>query len=273
MRRPDFIVAGTQKAGTTWLREHLFRHPALSGVASQIHFFDRHYEKGLEWYCSHFDRLPQSLLVGEKSTEYFDTATSAMVAERIARDCPEARVIVVLREPVARAFSALQHTVTMGREPLPRDPDALLFADRDRRTEDGFRYIERGFYARQIDDFLRFIPKERLLILIFEEDIMADPKAGLAKAFSFLGVDPAAVRADRQPVNTRRLSRFGIRLMNELCAVPYARSIIWRIDTRLPLIRWRPVFSDATRATLKALYAPENERLFEILGRRIKSWE
>lgn len=273
MRRPDFIVVGTQKAGTTWLRKNLYRHPNIAGSERQIHYFDRDYDKGLAWYCAHFDGLPETAVVGEKSTEYFDTATAATVSKRIAHVCPAAKIIVVLREPVGRAFSALQHTVTMGLEPLPDDPDALLFEDRDRAAGTGFRYIERGFYARQIDDYLHHIPRERLLVLIFEEDIIADPQQGLRRTFEFLGVDPDAVQADPKPVNARRLSRTGIRLMNIFARVPYARSLIWRIDTRLPLGRWRPKFSQATRDQLKAIYAPENEALFARLGRRIGSWE
>ena len=120
---------------------------------------------------------------------------------------------------------------------------------------------------------MQHIPLEHLLVLIFEEDVLADPQRGLRRAFEFLGVDPDAIQADPNVVNARRLSRPGIRLMNMFSNVPFARSIVWRIDVRLPLKRWRPTFSQETRQRLKALYAPENERLFELIGHRIESWE
>jgi hypothetical protein len=274
MRVPDFIIVGTQKAGTTWLRENLFRHPEVTGSKKQIHFFDKNYEKGMKWYCSHFEGMSDGLCVGEKSTEYFDINTASVVAERIARDCPNTRIIVVLREPKARAFSALKHTVVMGQELLPADPDALLFEDRKKLASNkSFRYIERGFYARQLEAYFEHIPREQLLVVIFEEDIVADPESGLRRVFSFLGVDPSIVKANQKPVNSKSLSSPAIWLMNKFVRVPLVRSLIWRIDERLPLPRWSPVFSDVTREKLRSIYAPENEKLFGLIGRSIKGWE
>jgi len=66
MRLPDFVIAGTQKAGTTWLREYLFKHPEVSGCHHQLHFFDRNYAMGLKWYARHFERLSAARVVGEK---------------------------------------------------------------------------------------------------------------------------------------------------------------------------------------------------------------
>lgn len=274
MRKPDFIIVGTQKAGTSWLRYNLSRHPKISGPKKQIHFFDRNHDNGMKWYSNHFEKFPNGLLVGEKSTEYFDTLTASPVAERIANDCPDARIIVVLREPVSRAFSALKHTVIAGLEPLPKDHDALLFEDHQRSLKDGFRYIERGFYAQQIKAYLDHIPKDRLLVLTFEEDIIQNPDQGISKAYAFLGVDSCVVQADSNPINVRRrLSQPGIRMMNKFATVPYARSLIWRLDLRLPLKPWNPQFSKETTERLREIYAKPNEELYELLGRRISAWD
>lgn len=272
MRRPDFIIAGTQKAGTTWLRENLYARPDITGSPKQLHFFDEHYDRGLDWYCRNFDGVPPEILVGEKSTEYFDTATAEIVASRIAKDCPDTKVIIILREPVARTLSALRHMVSTGNEPLPQDPNALLFADRERPPGTGHRYIERGFYARQLAPFSRQLRYDQLLVLIFEEDIVAEPHQGLRRTLEFLDAARDDVRADTNAINARRLSQPAIRLMHAFRHVPYARSLIWRFDMRLPLKRWCPAFSADTRQRLQRIFLPENERLYELIGRRIAAW-
>jgi hypothetical protein len=163
--------------------------------------------------------------------------------------------------------------VVSGLDPLPENPDALLFADRERPPEKSYRYIERGFYARQLEAFYRHIPPERLLVLIFEEDILANPEDGMRRTFAFLHVDPEAVQIDTRPVNARRLSRPGVRLMHMFRSVPYARSLIWRLDICSPFTRWKPTFSDETKLALREIFTPENEMLYEMLDRRIPEWD
>lgn len=274
MRLPDFVIAGTQKAGTTWLRDNLFTHPEVSGCRHQLHFFDRNYAMGLEWYARQFERLPAAHAIGEKSTEYFDTITADEVARRLASDCPDTKVIIILREPAARAISAFKHMVVSGVEPLPASPDAVLFADRERPQEQSNRYIERGFYLRQLEAFYKHIPRDQILVLIFEEDIVKNPQVGLKRALTFLGVNnPKLVRPDTSPANARRLSRAGIRMMNMCWRIPYARSMIWRLDVSLPLPRWQPEFSSRTYQQLNELFRPEKTALYDFLGYRIASWD
>lgn len=273
MRKPDFIIAGTQKAGTTWLRDNLFAHPNITGPSKQVHYFDKYYGRGSGWYCRHFNFAPMNVLVGEKSTEYFDTRTAESVAKRIAHECPDTKIIIILREPIDRTFSALQHMVNTGNEPLPGDPNAVLFEDRERPDGEGFRYIERGFYARQLAAFYQHIPESQLLVLIFEEDIVNNPMQGVQRTLSFLGINPPDAVVDTSPTNARRLSRAGARLMQMFRGVPYARSLIWRLDQRTPFRRWRPEFTQETRSKLRDIFAPENEALYRMLGRRISSWE
>lgn len=271
--RPDFIIAGTQKAGTTWLRYNLFNRPDITGVNRQLHFFDKYYDKGLDWYCQNFTSYSDEALVGEKTTEYFDTHTAEMVACRLAKDCPDTKVIIILREPISRAFSALQHMVISGLEPLPKDPNVTLSYDQKRSKDKSFRYIERGRYADQLEPYYKHLGKDKVLVLIFEEDIVADPLAGLTRCLEFLNADTSDVKVHAEPVNARRLSAPAIRLMRTFRSVPYMRSIIWRLDMHSQLKRWRPEFSENTRKMLQELYTPENIRVFDLLGRTIPSWE
>lgn len=272
MRRPDFIIAGTQKAGTTWLRDNLYRHPKVSGCRDQIHFFDRHFEKGLSWYSEHFRRFSDEILVGEKTTEYFEPLAASRVSSRIASTCPGAKVVIILRDPVERALSALKHMVISGQEPLPKDPNYTLFADASRPPEERNGYIERGFYASQIGEFCARLADEQILILIFEEDIVEQPWNGLRRTCEFLGVDPAAASVDERPINARRLSEYGIRMMRACRGIPYARSLIWRIDQVTPLDRWSPAITAETIEQLDEMFSSEKRAIYELIGREIPAW-
>lgn len=270
---PHFLIAGTQKGGTTWLEHQLASHPDVFTPRRQIHFFDRHFDRGADWYAAQFAGAAQGLMLGEKTTEYFDTANGDRVAERIADVLPEARLIVILRNPADRALSALQHMVTSGLEPLPSDPDRLIFEDLERPADQSWRYIERGFYARQLEALQRHIAPERILTLIFEEDIVGDPDACWIRVSDFLDLAPQPARDLGKAVNRVRLSAVSIRLSRLLYAVPYARGAIRRIDQALGLPAWKPGFTDATRTRLQTLYQPHNQALFELLGRTVPAWQ
>lgn len=265
-RLPDFLIAGTQKAGTTWLEATLGRHPDAWTPGRQIHFFDRHWDRGTDWYRRQFARAGRAPLAGEKTTEYFDARGTRETARRIARTCPGAKLIVILRDPVERALSALAHTVRAGRAPIPADCDGALF------DGGGHGYVERGFYARQLADFRAEIPADRILVLIFEEDVVDDPARGWARTAVHLGLDPAPVTPAPDAINRVRLSRPAIRLSRLVADVPYARGAIRRIDARLGLAPWAPAFGADVRTRLAALYAEDRERLFEMLGRRVEGW-
>ena len=148
-----------------------------------------------------------------------------------------------------------------------------MFDDLKRPSAHAFRYIERGFYSRQLEIVFRHVPSSQVCILIFEEDIVANPNAGWQKVCKFLGIEPRAPVGLDKPVNSLRLSGPAIRASRLLYNVPYARSIVRRLDKLAGLPAWRPVFSDETISSLREIYAPENEALFELLGRRIPAWE
>jgi len=274
MERPHFLIVGTQKGGTTWLKHHLSRHPDVFMPRSQIHFFDRCYGKGPEWYAARFTGAANGQVCGEKTTEYFDTIHGENVAQRIARILPDVRLIVILRDPIARALSALHHMVNSGLEPIPDDSSALLFADRDRPEGQGWRYIERGFYARQLRALRAHVPRERIMVLIFEEDVIAAPEHAWSRVCTFIGVRPVSAKDLAHPVNaTPGLSPFSIRLSEAFRSVPQARGVIRRIDQVLGPTPWRPAFGDDARSRLTDIYRPHNQALFELLSRDVPAWE
>ena len=239
---PAFLVIGAQKAGTTALYDYLYRHPAISGPRwKEVSFFDRHWRRGERWYRGNFPRGARPP-VGEASPSYL---FHPLAPERVRSLVPEARLIVLLRNPVDRAFSHYQHEVALGREPLSFE-DALAAEEERTRGEVermladpgyfshawwNWTYRARGLYAEQLERWYAVFPRERLLVLATEE-LGTAPAQTYARVLEFVGAPP-----------------------HELDAYPRVFS------------REYEQMAPATRAALAAGYAEPNARLYELLGR------
>jgi hypothetical protein len=196
---PDFLILGAQKAGTTALYAYLRWHPQVTGPSfKEVSFFDRHYARGERWYRAHMP-VRRSGMVGEASPSYL---FHPLAPERVARMLPKARLIVLLRNPVDRAFSHYQHEVALGREQLSFE-DALAHEDDrmhgeiDRMLADptyfsdpwwNYTYAARGRYTEQLERWLAAFPREQLLVLLTDE-LAADTDGTYRRALDFLGVD------------------------------------------------------------------------------------
>lgn len=273
LRKPDFIIAGTQKGGTTWLEHNLSLSDFVFTPRRQLHFFDQHFDKGIEWYCSNFQDIPSDTICGEKTTEYFDPRNVDKVFSRIKEHFPDTKIIVILREPSGRARSALAHVVRSGLMSVPKDVDAAIQKDIDAVSESEFRFTQRGFYIDQLTVMEKYVPKDQICVLIFEEDIVGNPIQGFRKVCEFLGIEPHDSSNLDRPINRLRLSRLGLYTSRLFYNVPYARGAIRVLDKFLGLKKWEPEFSKATRDQLDASYATKNQELYEYLGRKIPSWE
>lgn len=276
MTLPDFLIIGAQKAGTTWLRSRLQRHPELFLPDREVHFFDKtsNFEKGTEWYRTFFADAPDGATVGEKTPDYLWTGTPGAEGHapdphrRIHRVLPGARLIAILREPASRAASALRHIVRSGRISPLHDPDELLVGSKRHLVRD-HGVIDYGRYHRHLSAYLEHFSRERLLVLIFEEDVVRDPRRGLRRACAFLGVDPEIdFGGVRERVNPNVKSRIGATLEYYF---PWLAWTVRRLERFVPGELPRP--SDEALRRLREIYEPENERLFELLGRRIPAWE
>jgi hypothetical protein len=247
---PDFLVVGAQRAGTTSLYQYLVAHPPVGApLRKEVHFFDLHYGRGLGWYRSHFplrarrtavERSGRRFVCGEASPYYLYHPAAA---ERAARTVPDARLLAILRNPVDRAFSHYHHERERGREPLSfeealaREPERL--AGQSERVAAGgeseahrvFSYLARGRYAEQLEPWLARFPRDRLLVL-GSEAFYADPRAAMARVFAFLGLPPH--EGSHRAYNANR---------------------------------YAPM-DPAMRRKLLEFFAPENERLFTLLGER-----
>ena len=102
---PFFIGIGAQRAGTSWLHSCLCEHPEIYMPRKEMHFFDNKYEKGVEWYCNEFSNCGEQQKSGEITPDYM---SNYQALERIAQLSKKIKLIVILREPIERAYSASQ---------------------------------------------------------------------------------------------------------------------------------------------------------------------
>lgn len=249
---PDYLVIGAMKAGSTMFYEWLVTHPQLpAAVEKEVHFFDSYYRQGLTWYRS---RLPSrrelaarsapgaSALSGEATPNYL---FHPLVPRRVHATVPDAKLIVLLRNPVNRAYShyqtnlrhdweALSFEEALDREParLENQIDALLMDEAHHRNFPRYRwsYQAMGRYAELLERWFTFFPREQFLFLR-NEDMARDPDAVFARVWDFLDVrhHPLPQKANR---------------------------VVGRYEPMRP----------ETRQRLQDYFRPHNERLAELLG-------
>lgn len=202
MQSPHFVIIGTQKGGTSSLYNALTQHPQiLKAARKEVHFFDQHYGRGHTWYLKQFPDCQPGQITGEASPFYM---AHPLVAERMARYCPTARLIVLLRNPADRAISHYHQEFRRHHDPLSLQ--AALDAEHGRTRDDWqalaagkllthsaaqrFSYRQRGHYAEQLAPFLQHFPREHIAIHS-SEAFFEQPHSLLPQLYAFLGVDPA----------------------------------------------------------------------------------
>jgi hypothetical protein len=203
---PNFFLIGAGKAGTTSLYYYLRQHPEVYMSPNKEPKFFAYEGHPLDFrgpyddrirartttteadYLALFDGVTDEKAIGEASTIYL---SDLPVAGAIAARIPDARIIAVLRHPAERAFSAYQHLVRDGHEPLPTF-EAALEAE-PRREADGwivqYQYMARGFYGRHLERYYERFDPSRIRVHLYE-DFVADPDGVVADLFAFLDVDP-----------------------------------------------------------------------------------
>jgi hypothetical protein len=190
----SFIVAGAQKGGTSALDAYLREHPELClPRRKELHFFDTDANFAVEpidyaAYHANFDPKPPQRLLGEVTPAYMYWPTAA---ERIERYNPAMKLILVLRNPITRAFSQWNMARQNHREPLPF-LEALRVEPERRRNlplerAKRFTYVERGFYVAQLQRLWEHFPVAQTLIFRSEE-LLGHPDDVLARVAAFLGI-------------------------------------------------------------------------------------
>ncbi|MEW6128443.1 MAG: sulfotransferase domain-containing protein [Acidobacteriota bacterium] len=238
---PDYIIIGAQRSGSTSLYNYLTWHPDVdSAITKEIHFFNFLYDKGIDWYKSHFAKTEylrkNGLITGEASPYYI---YSQAAPRRIREHIPEVKLIALLRNPINRALSNfnMHEPETRSFERAVLDEMRLITSNHhvDFHTmmesfEKGMSYLLRGIYIEQLQPWFEIFPKEQILALK-SEDLYGDTRRVYERVTGFLGL------RDWQP------KRFE----------PFEQRRYSRMEPEL-------------RERLAKFFAPYNERLYEFLG-------
>lgn len=274
---PTFIGVGAQKAATTWLHDVLAAHPdVFVSEPKELDFFTSFYNRGHEWYERHFAGTAAKAR-GETSPSYlWEPAAPA----RAHAYNPDLKIVAVLRDPVARAFSNHLHEVRKGHVAPERS-----FEDAEARNP---VYVDQGRYATHLTRWIETFGREAVLILLAEE-IAEDPATALDATYAHLGVAqgvrPARFDERRHESKTPKLARLqaalraggdGLRRAGLGEALerakrfgPVARALaLNQRDMRAAVAPMRP----ETRARLEAVFAPEVRRLAAIMQRESLPW-
>jgi hypothetical protein len=200
--RVNFLIAGVQKGGTTALFDYLGDYPdvALSDV-KEVHFFD---DESQDWAAPDYEAYERHFGVADgrpcgEATPIYCYWPAAL--ERIVAYNPAMRLILMLRDPVQRAWSHWRMETARGAEREPfgwciRDGRHRLFESDPWGHHREFSYVERGFYADQVERVFSLFPREQVLIRTAEA-LRDDPGGALAAVRTFLGLPPAVTPPPR----------------------------------------------------------------------------
>ncbi|GGQ55914.1 sulfotransferase family protein [Couchioplanes azureus] len=210
---PDFLVIGTKRGGTTSLWRYLIQHPLVPRLfpawnTKTSHYFEENWPRGEAWYRSHFPTRRQRAALERKHGGPCKVGEAAplymfhpLVAGRVADLMPQARMIVLLRDPVERAFSHWKERRGEGVEPL--DFAAALAAEESRtagekaRLEaepgyfspafDWYSYRARGRYLEHLEPWLERFDRSQLFI-VASETLYREPAQTYARILDFIGL-------------------------------------------------------------------------------------
>lgn len=207
---PSFLMIGAERSGTTSMFHVLRQHPALFSSTlprKEVHYFDHKYNLGLGWYQCHFPLIPRARFTarGAGDPVAFEATPNYMfhplAAERIQHDLPGARLLVMVRDPVERAYSAHAHQVGFGFETESFEramelEDTRLQGEAERLAADPayysfshchYTYRARGYYADQLEKLERVFGRDRIHV-VDSGDFFTSPGPVYDQVLDFLGV-------------------------------------------------------------------------------------
>jgi hypothetical protein len=302
MTLPNFLVIGASKCGTDALCAFLAQHPELFMCPNrEPNFFvaegqpeipyagpgDRDAFAANDMWVSTLDRY-ERLFDGVRAERAIGEGTAWYVyfpfaAERIKAYLGQPRLIVILRNPVDRAYSAYNMLRGDGRESIVDFAEALAAEpERTLRNWDPlYRYVDMGFYARQLRTYFDLFPREQISIHIYD-DFVEQPLATVQSIFRFLDIDPFFVPETSQRHNVSMVPRFEAlhalvagehllkRVFKPLLPVQVRRGLKHRVVA--PNLRRPAPLDSAVRAQLQEVFRADIVELQLLVDRDLSAW-
>jgi len=262
---PNYLVIGATRCGTTWLGKNLMLHPEVfMPTQKEVHFFNRHYDKGVDWYENIF-RDATEKTIGEATPGYL---YHEHIPELIKKHLPDVKLIACLRDPVDRAYSHYWY-----REDERRAQNiSITFEEKIQMTP---RLIEEGMYARKLSKYLELYPRDNILLL-FYDDLKSDPAQYLRDTFRFLEVNTdfkSPLLDKKLNVAASKIGRTRIlfhlqRALNKLGVYGLAKSVDKINRKQLP-----PIKMETRKMLIDQYYLEDIKQLEAITGRDLSTWK
>lgn len=248
-----FFIGGFQKCASTWLHRSLQAHPGIFlPTEHMVHFFDIHFERGLPWYEPFFDGAATGQIVGDATVTY---ARSEVAMARIARYNPDARVVLILRNPIDRAWSHYWHE-------RKKEKIAFAFEEWENNYDLFSDWILPGIYTQHIDMVESLFGKNQVLV-IFHDDVASRPTDVLSTVCGFLGVDVEQLPAGGDsPINKTvvgRRRRYGGSFLAQ-----------WKARSEEKAYAAGP--SEQAVARMRTVYLPVVRELEKRYSRELEHW-
>lgn len=314
MSLPDFIVIGAAKSGTTSLYALLDQHDDIfMPVIKEPEFFARDdlYNGGLAAYEATYDAAKPGQRIGEASTLYTLSPLFPKTAARIAKHCPKAQLIFIMRQPVDRAYSfyiqliknyqnttkdyavhrTFEEFIDPNRGPSVAGADKVISPVNAHLPDVSELCLAGSDYVQQIEAYLEHFDRSQMLFLKFE-DFVADRQKTTNAITDFLGLDPLPAAVFDRPASTRNISKDHFDQLDEAASLSSLKDRagpLWSLRKLLPQalrdrLRGRVAsgavrahvpapMTDETRAALSARFLPQLDRLSELTGLNFDDWK
>lgn len=289
---PNFLVIGAQKAATTSLHHYLVQHPQIylpEQKETKFFVLDELYSRGLDFYRSeHFGAWSGETAVGEVDPDYMYFGE---VAGRVAAslDVSKLKIIVLLRNPVDRAFSHYLMTHRRGIEPLSfaaaleAETQRLQGGDFESRMH--YSYADRGKYIEQLEAYVSLVGRANVLVLL-TEDLEGSPVEAMCQVFTFLGVNPGFQPEGLNVRFHQAMSPRSMWLLQRIRGQGFEKRLFralfpfrdLRHRLRANLLKWNlgkargARISATDRRKLTECFRPYNDRLARFLERDLGHW-
>jgi hypothetical protein len=295
MRKPDFFLVGAPKCGTTAMYQFLSQHTDIFLPDSkEVHFFGTdlyspHYSRDLQKYLSLFAGAADEKRVGEGSVWYL---YSKLASSEIKEFCPTAGIIIMLRNPVEMIYSLHAHRLFINSEDIEDFAEALK-AEATRKQGlrlpanpypvAGLFYREVGKYTDQVKRYFDAFGRDQVKIILYD-DFKANPAGACREVFSFLGVLPSfplqisVINASKR-IRSKALASFldpppppAQKLARALTSSATRHKLFQTVLGLNTKHGPRPPLPADLKRQLQRQFAPDVDRLSELLGRDLSHW-
>jgi hypothetical protein len=271
---PSFIVVGPPRTGTSWLHKVLSPYTRLPAPTKETRFFDLHFQKGFDWYLSHFLASNGNGPMGEVAPTYF---VSSAACERIALAIPKVKLIFMFRNPVQRVVSLYRMKRAYGMIPWNFE-DAL---------EKDSELISSGMYSTLLAEWRRMFPDDQMMVTVYD-DLRSDPQQFINSITAFIGIPPITLdesmlgyvySSERMTEPRSYLATRTATVFADWCKARRLDRFVANVrDSRLInlVLGGGEPLTEASPLALKQLgekFLPEVEGIETLLGRPLETWK